>query len=155
MSLNLAFAMIRRCWKRGGALCVCVCVRVRVRVYQRALPKLTGSHLDCRHLQKNLLNRGYSNIQVVAWYYSYGVAMLALMVLPNALDAAMWHFQTADFEAMGYGLALWYVCCSRMLHRTRRPAPCPRCPPEKLRAAKSSVLRAALLHVAPRKQQFA
>jgi hypothetical protein len=61
------------------------------------------------HLQKKLLDKGYSNIQVVAWYYSYGVVLLALVVLPNAMDASMWHFHAADWKAMGFGLALWSV----------------------------------------------
>ena len=39
--------------------------------------------------------------QVVSWYYLYGVALLALLVLPNAMDKSAWHFTRADWTGMG------------------------------------------------------
>lgn len=59
------------------------------------------------HLQKSLLNKGYQSTQVVAWYYCFGVILLALVVLPTSMNESMWHFSTADLEALGFGLLVW------------------------------------------------
>ena len=56
------------------------------------------------HLQKSLLRKGYPPIQLVAWYYSSGVAFLALVVLPNTTKA-MWTLSQTDLVALGYGSA--------------------------------------------------
>ena len=59
------------------------------------------------HLQKTLLNKGYSSIEVVAWYYSYGVLLMLLVVLPTATHTRMWALDKSDLIALGYGLLLW------------------------------------------------
>ena len=59
------------------------------------------------HPQKRLLTAGYRSIEVVAWYYFYGVVLMGLVVLPNALESSLWRFSEADWIALAYGLAVW------------------------------------------------
>jgi len=58
------------------------------------------------HLQKRLLAR-YASLQVVAWYYQYGAAALALVILPTATHSAQWSLNRDDLLALGVGTALW------------------------------------------------
>ena len=44
---------------------------------------------------------------MVAWYYFYGVVLMGLVVLPNALESSLWRFSEADWIALAYGLAVW------------------------------------------------
>jgi drug/metabolite transporter (DMT)-like permease len=58
------------------------------------------------HLQKKLLNR-YPAMQVASWYYSYGTAILVLVVLPSATSAQQWSLGRQDLVALGYAVLLW------------------------------------------------
>ena len=59
------------------------------------------------HLQKRLLTTGYRSIEVVAWYYFYGIVLMGMVVLPSALEPSLWRFTEADWIALAYGLAVW------------------------------------------------
>ena len=60
------------------------------------------------HLQKLLLAQ-YASLQVVAWYYQYGSAVLVLVILPTATHSAQWAFNGDDALALGVGVLLWPV----------------------------------------------
>ena len=60
------------------------------------------------HLQKMLLAQ-YASLQVVAWYYQYGCAVLGLVILPTATHSAQWAFNGDDALALGVGVLLWPV----------------------------------------------
>jgi len=75
------------------------------------------------HLQKRLLREGYAPIQVVAWFYATGVFELALVLLPHALDAAMWRLNQADAVAIGLGMCLWPLLAYLLAYANDRASP--------------------------------
>jgi drug/metabolite transporter (DMT)-like permease len=74
------------------------------------------------HLQKHLLAR-YTAAQVAAWYYLYGVAILALTILPNATTASQWTFKGADLVALLYAVILWPVAAFLLTYANSRGTP--------------------------------
>ena len=105
--------------------CRCACFRVRVFGCVFSCARACVANLQ-HHNHKNIKNKLI--IYTVRFrhrcrYYSYGVVMLALVVLPNAFDAAMWHFEKADFEALGFGLALWPLAAFLLTYANNNASP--------------------------------
>merc|ERR1712039_298370 len=60
-------------------------------------------------MNKGMLNKGYLPIQICAWYYSFGIAALALVVLPGATEPSMWTLKTSALIGLAYGVVMWPI----------------------------------------------
>lgn len=61
------------------------------------------------HLQKLLLGKGYSVHQMAAWYYTSGMAVLLLVVVPHT-SSSDWTFNKDDLTALGVAIPVWPLC---------------------------------------------
>lgn len=74
------------------------------------------------HLQKKMLNK-YSPIQVTAWFYSYGVVVLALTIFPHVLYVSLWTFTREDVIALLFSIAVWPLAAFLLTFVNSRSSP--------------------------------
>lgn len=75
------------------------------------------------HLQKVALEQNIKPILVAAWYYTYGVLSMTLVILPNSLDARQWTFEGADLTALCYAVAVWPLAAYLLTYANARAGP--------------------------------
>lgn len=74
------------------------------------------------HLQKSLLQK-YSAHQTAAWYYTTGLAVLLLVVVPGATTGSSWTFNQADLLALGVAIPIWPVCTFLLAYANNNATP--------------------------------
>ena len=65
----------------------------------------------------------YSTHQAAAWYYSCGLALLLMVVVPNSMDAASWEFNKSDALAVAVAVPVWPACAFGLTFANKHAAP--------------------------------
>ena len=76
------------------------------------------------HLQKHLLEQQrYSTQQVAAWYYSYGLVLLLMVVMPSSMRSEAWALNSADALALAVAVPIWPLCAFLLTFANKHATP--------------------------------